>query len=170
MFFRMLDADRDGMIRADEWPRIHGWMESWTHANGLIALRPGDDGSTPSLAWKHEIGVPECPTPLIWQGRLYAVRNGGVVTCLETSTGALHYQDRLVAGGPYYASPVGGDGKIYFASARGTVSVAAAEATPRVLHVCELGEPISATPALVDNQVIIRSAQHVWLFAEDANP
>ncbi len=164
MFFRMLDGDNDGVIRAWEWPKIHEWVDSWNHANGLIALRPGSEGSTPSLAWEHAVGVPECPTPLVWDGRLYAIRNGGVVTCLEASTGELHFQERLAPGGPYYASPVGGDGKIYLASARGTLSILAAEKSPRVLATQDLGEPVWATPALAGTQVILRSEKHIWLF------
>ncbi len=165
MFFRMLDEDSDGQIQADEWPRIKSWMEPWTHANGLIALRPGRDGSTPSLAWQYEVGVPECPTPIIWDGRLYAVRNGGVVTCLNAATGELLFQERLAAAGPYYASPVAGDGKIYLASARGTITVVSAEPKPRVLSSQELGESISATPAIAGNQIIVRTEKHLWLFA-----
>lgn len=164
MFFRLLDADRDGWVRADEWPRIHSWMEPWNHANGLIALSPGDAGSTPSLAWQYETGVPECPTPLVLSGRLYTVRNGGVVTCLEAASGALHYQERIASGGPYYASPVGGDGKIYLASARGTLTVLAAETKPTLLDSRDLGEAIWATPALFGDQLIVRSERHLWLF------
>lgn len=169
MFFRMLDEDSDGSIQSDEWPRIHSWMEPWTHANGLIALRPGDTGTSPTLEWQYEVGVPECPTPIIWEGRLYAVRNGGVVTCLNAASGELLFQERLAAAGPYYASPVAGDGKIYLASARGTITVFSAEPKPRVLATRELGESISATPAIVDNQIIVRTEKHLWLFATPTN-
>ena len=165
MFFRMLDDDGDGRITAAEWPRIKTWMDPWNHANGIIALRPANDGSAPSLVWQHEVGVPECPTPIIYQDRLYAVRNGGVVTCLQADTGKLLFQDRCVAGGPYYASPVAGDGKIFLASARGTISILAAESDPRVLATLDLKEPISATPAIAGDQIIIRSGKHVWMFA-----
>lgn len=166
MFFRMLDEDKDGLIRENEWPRIHGWIDSWNHANGMIALRPSTDGSPPSLAWEYAVGVPECPTPILVDGRLYAIRNGGVVTCLEASSGTLHFQGRIAPGGPYYASPVSGDGKIYTASARGGIAVLTAEATPRVLSTLDLGEPIWGTPALVDSQVIVRSEKHIWVFQD----
>ncbi len=165
MFFRMLDDDRDGRIRAAEWPRIRTWMDPWNHANGIIALRPSKDGSAPSLVWQHEVGVPECPTPIIYNERLYAIRNGGVVTCLQADTGKLLFQDRFVAGGPYYASPVAGDGKIFLASARGTVTVLAAEVEPRILATVDLNESISATPALAGSQIVVRTDKHVWLFA-----
>jgi outer membrane protein assembly factor BamB len=109
--------------------------------------------------------VPECPTPIIYKDRLYAVRNGGVVTCLKADTGELLFQDRCVAGGPYYASMVAGDGKVFLASARGTVSILAADSEPRVLATVDLKESISATPAIADSQIIIRSNKHVWMFS-----
>jgi outer membrane protein assembly factor BamB len=110
------------------------------------------------------VGVPECPTPVICGGRLYAVRNGGVVTCLDVESGDELFQSRLISGGPYYASPVAGDGKIYMASERGTVSVLSAEATPRVLSSLDLGEKIWATPAVSLGNLFIRSEKHLWRF------
>lgn len=167
MFFRLLDENKDGQIRAEEWPRIHAWMEPWNHANGLIAVRPSGDGSAPQLAWQHEIGVPECPTPLLANGNLYAIRNGGVVTCLDPKSGELYFQERLAAGGPYYASPVGSNDGIYLASARGTLTVLSAEKQPRVLDTIDLDEHVWATPALADQHIVIRGEKHLWLFGPE---
>ncbi len=165
IFFRMLDADKDGQIAADEYLRLREWTDSMKHANGFIALRPSDVESAPELAWQTETGVPECPTPVLWQDRLYAVRNGGVLTCLDAKTGKELSRGRAAPGGPYYASPVAGDGKIYLASARGIVTVLQAEAEPTAIHRADLGEPVWATPALVPGAVIVRSEGHVWCFA-----
>ncbi len=118
IFFRMLDANRDGAIDSTEWPHIHAWMEPWTHANGLLAIKPGDADAAPNMVWQHASGVPECPSPLLFQDRLYEVRNGGVVTCLDAKSGEQLFHDRIAGPGPYYASPIVGDKKIYLASAR----------------------------------------------------
>ncbi len=67
-------------------------------------------------------GLPES-SPLYIDGRVYLIKNGGIASCLDAATGELRYQERLDAGGPYYSSPVVGDGKIYAASARGIVTV-----------------------------------------------
>jgi outer membrane protein assembly factor BamB len=166
MFWRLLDADRDGRIRADEWPRIHAWMEPWTHANGILALELGEGGTTPRIAWQHENGVPECPTPLLSGDLLFAVRNGGVLTCLDAASGTPHFQERLAARGPYYASPVASANTLYLASERGELSVLAVAKEPRLLSTRDLGEKIYATPALARGRVIVRSAEHLWAFAE----
>lgn len=170
LFFRMLDADANGEIVAAEWPRIEKWMEPWTHANGIIAIRPGPDGQGASLAWEHAEGVPECPTPLLAGGLLFAVRNGGVVTCLEAESGNSLFQGRLAGPGPYYASPVGGGGHLYLVSARGVVTVLRAAGQPEVVSAFDLGEPVWATPALSRGCLFLRSAGHLWMFQSPAGP
>lgn len=170
-FVRMLDEDKDGQIEQAEWPRLKAWTDSWKHANGFLAIRDagGSDAesrSVPELAWKTETGVPECPSPILIGERLFAVRNGGVVTCLDTTNGRVLSQTRAAAGGPYYASPVAADGKLYLASERGLLSVLEAADNPRRQASCELGEAIWGTPALVDGEVIVRSERHLWLFAD----
>ncbi len=164
IFFRLVDGNKNGQIEASEWPRLQEWVDSFQHANGFIALRIGDAKSAPELVWRAEIGVPECPTSLIVGDRLFAVRNGGVVTCLDIADGKPLFRERVAPGGPYYASPVMGDEKIFLASARGALSVLSATAPFHVLSTIELGEPIWATPALSPGSLIVRSEHHLWLF------
>lgn len=165
IFFRMLDSNEDQKIQADEYPRLKEWVDSFEHANGFIALQPGKLHSIPKLVWTHEPGVPECPSPIIYDGKLFAVRNGGVVTCLETETGNQLFQGRFAAGGPYYASIVGGDSKLFFASQRGQLTVLSADEKHEKLGSYDVGESIHATPALVPAGLVIRSKNHLWLFA-----
>jgi outer membrane protein assembly factor BamB len=147
-FFRMLDENRDLQIEAAEWPRLQNWVDSFNHANGFIGLRMVNARSAPEMIWRAETGVPECPTSLTVRDGLFAVRNGGVVTFLNLADGKTLFRKRVAPGGPYYASPILADGKIFLASARGEVSVLSAEIPFKVLSKADLGEPIWATPAL----------------------
>jgi outer membrane protein assembly factor BamB len=164
MFQRFLDVDRDGSITAKEYEKLEGWVASWEHLNGIVALRPPTKERGTELAWHFPRGVPECPSPLHFGGRIYMVMNGGTVTCLDAKSGALVFQDRLPARGPYYASLVGGDGKLYAASARGEVTVFAAEDKLRVLASTDLGERLMATPALSDGSVYVRTETKLRAF------
>ena len=110
IFWRFLDVDRDGRITAKEYEKLEAWVASWEHLNGIVALRPGTGEKPAELAWHYPRGVPECPSPLHAGGRVYMVMNGGTVTCLDARSGALLFQERLAARGPYYASLVAGDG------------------------------------------------------------
>lgn len=163
-FFRFLDADRDDKIEASEWPKMQAWIDTFEHRNAVVAIRPGDGEQGAEIRWQFGRGVPECPSPLVHDGRVYLVKNGGMITCLDAATGDLHFQGRLGSRGPHYASPVYGDGKIYSASARGQVTVFAAGPTLEVLARNDLGERIMATPALVDGRIYLRSAEHLWAF------
>ena len=66
-------------------------------------------------------------TPLLDHGILWLVKDGGIVTKLDALSGRLLQEERVAGSGSYFASPVSGDGKVYFASESGTVSVVAAE-------------------------------------------
>jgi len=122
-FFRGLDRDRDGQLTRAEWQRIVSWIDSFDWNNALIAFKPpGEKGGMPEIIWQHEHGVPECPSPLIHDGLVYMVKNGGIFTCLDAKSGELIYEDKTGAGGPYYASPVLADGKIYVRTQEGLYS------------------------------------------------
>lgn len=164
IFRRFLDVDRDGRITAEEYGKLRAWVDSWEHLNGIVALRPGDGERPAELAWHYPRGVPECPSPLYLDGRVYMVMNGGTLTCLDAAAGTLVFQERLPARGPYYASLVGGDGKLFAASAHGGLTVLAAADELRVLSSVDLGERLMATPALSDGVVYVRTETHLHAF------
>ena len=164
IFFRFLDVDGDGFLRENEWGKLVDWLGAFEHANALVAVRPGKDGAPAELAWQQTRGVPECPSPLYYDGRVYLVKNGGMVSCIDAATGELKYQERSGARGPFYASPVAGDGKIYTASARGVITVLAAGDELKVLASNDLGERIMATPALVGGRVFVRTEEALYAF------
>lgn len=164
LFWRFLDVDRDGKLTAGEYPKLEQWVASWEHLNGVVALRPSADGKSSELAWHYPRGVPECPSPLFLDGRLYMVMNGGQVTVLEAATGALVYQERLPARGPYYASLVAADGKLYAASARGELCAFKSGPKLEVLSTLDLDERLMATPALAGGTLYVRTETHLHAF------
>lgn len=164
-FHRRLDTDRDGKLTEEEWQGLLEWIDSFPQKNAILAVKPpGEAGGLPEIVWQFERGVPEVPSPLYCRGRVYTVKNGGLVTCLDAKSGELLFLERLDAGGPYYASLVAGNGKIYAASTRGEVTVFAAADELKVLAKSDLGERISATPALLEGHVYVRGDRHLFAF------
>jgi outer membrane protein assembly factor BamB len=164
-FHRYLDVDRNGRITEKEWGKMIAFLDRFTFENALLAVKPGvEKGEQTRIVWKHPKGVPECPSPLLHEGRIHMVKNGGLITCLDAKTGEVKYQGRLGAGGPYYASMVTGDGKIYASSARGVVTVLKLGDKLEVLARNDLKERIMASPAIVDGRIYVRTAKHLFAF------
>ena len=133
-----------------------------------MAIKPGGHGDVTKthVRWRHERALPEVPSPLYYRGRVYMVRDGGLISCLDAKTGQLLYRERVGAAGVYFSSPVAGDGKVYVASQRGVITVLAGGDAFKVLARNDLGEPIQATPALVDGKLYVRTEKHLYAFGE----
>lgn len=83
----------------------------------------------------------------------------GVLSCQDVESGEIHWTQRL--GSRCLASLAAGDGKIYALDQEGTLHVFAADATETVLATHTLSESCSATPALVDGAVFVRTSRHL---------
>jgi outer membrane protein assembly factor BamB len=166
LFFEFFDVNRDGIFTQDEWEVMQGFVKQ--NENNVSAIRPGGSGNIQAshIAWKGTRGISEMPSPLFYRDRLYFVKDGGLLTVYEPKSGQLVLdRERLGATGQFVASPVAAGGLIYAASVPGKVVVFKAGDTLEVLARNDLGEHITATPAIVEGQIYIRTAQHLWAFA-----
>ena len=92
--------------------------------NRAVAVKPGGKGE---VAWSYTKGLPFVPSPIVYRDRLYMLKDGPQMTCLDAKTGKPVYEtERFKAGARYYASPVAANGHIYVAALDGTVAVIAA--------------------------------------------
>ncbi len=135
--------------------------------HGLIAVKLGGEGELPAsrILWKEAKSIPEVPSPVLYEGLLYMVRNGGVLTCLDPNTGKVVYRERVGSGGPYFSSLVAAGGLILASSFEGKmVAVRAGNKFEIVAH-SDFEEPIQATPAAAYDTVFVRTAKHLYAFA-----
>lgn len=166
-FFSSYDRNHDKRITREEWESFAAALARGE--NSVFAVRPGGQGDITQthIAWKQTRGLPYVPSPLLYRGNIYLVKDGGMVSCFNARTGEpVYQQERIGALGNYYASPVAADGRIYVASVNGVLSVLDAGETPTVLGRTEFKERLVATPAIVDNQLYVRTADHLWAFGE----
>jgi len=167
-YFKSFDANGDGKVTAEDLDLMKSRMAKGD--NVLVAVKPGGKGelTKEAVAWKQTGGLPYVPSPLYYRGRVYLVRDGGMVSCFDAKTGAPFYEkERLDAVGNYYASPVAADGRVYFISLTGKVTVVEAGGeTPKVLSRASFGERICATPALVGKTLYLRTASALFAFAQ----
>jgi outer membrane protein assembly factor BamB len=187
--FASADADKDGRVTGTEIPEAHrrralSWadldadkhltVEEWNYykaamdsENGLLAIRLGGSGDMTEQAvkWVYRRAVPQLPSPIVYENVLYVVNDGGIVTSLDPETGAVIQQGRLKGAiDSYYASPVAGDGKLYFTSEKGKVSVLRPGGSLDPVVVNDLLEDVYATPALVNGRIYIRTRNMLYAF------
>ena len=169
--FRGLDLRRgnaDGAVTEEEFKRgAFGTPQD----GGLVRTRiggRGDVGAT-HIMWRYDKGLPYFTGALLYDGVLYTLRNG-TLTTFSPDTGAMLKQQRVMnALGEYYASPIAGDGKIYLVNLDGQVTVLKAGAQWEVLSTGDLHERVTATPAIADGRVYIRTDGMLYCFGPPAS-
>jgi outer membrane protein assembly factor BamB len=162
--FNRMDLDQDGLLNQQEWERHAAVFRQ--AQNSVMAIKPvgrGELGST-VVVWKHSRGIPYVATPVLYQGIVWLVKEGGIVTKLRAADGRLLGEERLPGFGNYFASPVAGDGKVYFASEPGNLSVLAAEPGWRLVSSHDFHEKIYATPLLDSGRLYLRTDRALYCF------
>jgi outer membrane protein assembly factor BamB len=165
-FYRGFDVNRDGKIDKRDWDQILAAVAKGE--NVMVAVKPGGRGniSQTHVAWKATRGLPYVASPLYYDGRIYLIKNGGMISSFDAKSGkAFYLQERLEAGGNYYSSPVAADGHIYIASVSGKLTVVKAGGEkPEILHQAEFGERIFASPALAGDKLFLRTRATLYAF------
>jgi outer membrane protein assembly factor BamB len=88
----------------------------------------------------------------------------GIVTCVDARTGERIWQERI--GGIFSASPVAGDGKIYFVSETGETVVLAAGREPSLLERNPIEGRLIASPAISNGRLYLRTDDHLLSIGE----
>jgi outer membrane protein assembly factor BamB len=105
--------------------------------------------------WTQTKYSPDCPTPVVYEGNLFMIRDDGNASCLDLKTGQPHWQERLFSDN-VKVSPVAGDGKVYFLSGQGNCTVVKASSKFEVLATNEFNQATLSTPAISHGALFIR--------------
>jgi outer membrane protein assembly factor BamB len=129
--------------------------------NGMIALSAAKlaAGGDP-VVWTSRGGASALATPVLYDGRIYAVSAAGIATCTDAETGAILWRQRLA--GEYRSSPVAVAGHVYFTDETGRTTVVAAGPVFQLVAENDVGEPVVATLAPVDGAFYIRGQHHLF--------
>jgi hypothetical protein len=170
-------------------------LETGPRGGGTMAVRAGGEGdvSKTRVLWRGKERT-RIGTPIVDGGRIYWFSNR-TANCLDAATGKQVYQVRLDGGtaaaagagqgrsrrpgggpggrpnirGMDYSSPVLAGGKIYFVSRSGVIYVYATGPEFKLLgqnrFASDRGD-FSATPAISDGQLFIRSSKYLYCVAE----
>ncbi|MDZ4799873.1 MAG: PQQ-binding-like beta-propeller repeat protein [Bryobacteraceae bacterium] len=165
-FDEYLDLDDSGFLEEHDWKQL---QERRLGENAVRAYRiggaQGDITDTHQL-WKSSKSLPNVPSPLVYQGIVYLLKEGGIFTSYDAKTGETLKQARLAgAPGDYYASPIAADGRIYAISEEGKVVVLAAGGQWQITRINTLDDECKATPAVADNKLYVRTRSALYCFA-----
>lgn len=127
----------------------------------LVAVRPQKPGSAKGeLVYDIRRSVPLVPCFVVKDGLLYLWTDGGIVTCVDATTGKEHWRERVR--GEFYSSPIWILGRLYCISKRGQIVVLAAGRKFEVLARMELGDKTFATPAIANGVMYLRTQTRLY--------
>jgi outer membrane protein assembly factor BamB len=164
--FGAMDLNSDGFIDRDEWDRM---TVSANGEFGLTAIRPGGKGdlTKTGIVWRSKKNFPTVSTPVVYEGIFYMIKSGGIIGSFRPETGELLKLGRTKeALEEHYASVVAADGKLFFLSESGKLTVAKAGRQWEVLAVNDLGEECHATPAIAGKNIYVRTKTSLYAFGE----
>jgi outer membrane protein assembly factor BamB len=123
----------------------------------LIGAKLGAADEPPVETYRLDKSIPNIPTPIVAGDLVFLWYDRGVVTCIDGATGKLHWRQRV--GGNFHCSPVLAGDRIFCISLDGEVVVISAKDKYELLGRSHLEEPVTATPAVADGRMLIRTEQ-----------
>jgi outer membrane protein assembly factor BamB len=127
-----------------------------------MAIRLGGRGDITNthVAWRVPTGGPYVSSLVHYQGVIYMSTDNGILSAVDSSNGQRLWQERV--GGTFSASPIAGDGKVYFVSEGGETIVIKAGRTFDVIARNTLGGHFVASPAAGGGRIFLRADDRLF--------
>jgi outer membrane protein assembly factor BamB len=153
----------ESLLYLDSFDRLTGGR------GALMAIRPGAAGNAEShVAWSVRLDGYRNASPLLYQSCLYILeQNGGIIHCLEASTGAEHYRKRLPKASGFTSSPLGNNGNVYCLDQKGRTIVVEAGPELKVRSSNDLNEMCWASSAVCGKRLLIRALDHLYCIGSE---
>jgi len=125
-----------------------------------VRLDGSGDVTDTSRLWTREGTGSFVPTPAIYDGKLFIVRDEGEVECLDLTTGQTLWSERFPKHRmKFYSSPLIAGGMLYAAREDGVVFVADVRSKFELLSENDMGQRIIASPVPVGGRLLIRGEE-----------
>ena len=136
-------------------------------SNGLTVLEPGTNGGFTQV-WRSAQMRPGTASPVVLGNRVFALNDGGILSCADTQDGRRLWQLRLK--GSFSATPVSAGGRLYCVNEEGLVQVVdPAAPAGAVLSELALHETIIGTPSIAADSLFVRSDGHLWRIGRNSS-
>lgn len=153
----------DGM-NASARPLYSNGLVFITNGMGsMVAVRPNGKGDVTGshIAWSATKGVAKKSSQLVVDDLLYMTSDDGIISAREPKSGDILWQKR--AGGSFAASPIYAGGYIYAFNVEGEIFTIKPGEKYELVAETTLGDGFMASPAVVGNDLILRSKSHLYL-------
>ena len=158
---KLLWTARTGGMNASGCPQYgHGLVYVNNGMGSMSAIKPEGTGDLEAV-WSTRRNIPKKSSMILHGAHLYMAADTGVASCLEAKTGKTVWSERLNAG-EFAASPLISKGRIYSFSMKGSVVVVSASPKFEVLARGKFDDGFMATPAVIDNALILRTKSAVY--------
>ena len=133
-----------------------------------VRLSGSGDVTETAHVWERDDTSSFVPSPLVYQGKVYLVRDAGEVECLEVSSGKTVWSSRFPKSrSKFYASPLIAGDKLYAAREDGAMFVArVSNGKFEMLSESDAGQSVIGSPIPMDNQILIRGENNLLCFGE----
>ncbi len=132
----------------------------------VMAIELGHEGDltgSEKVRWTLDRGAPYVPSPMVWGDEIYLLEDRSFLSCVRIEDGHPYYlKQRLPGALNFSASPVGAADRIYLLSEDGQGIVVRRGMDPEILAINQLEGRFQASPAIVGDQIFIRSADHLY--------
>ena len=128
----------------------------------ILALKLGGSGLLDETAvlWRSTKSAPNKPSVCFDGTRVLAVDDNGMAGAINAKTGADLWRERI--GGNYSASPLLAEGRVYFFSEEGKVTVLAAADSFTKLAEGKFDDGFMASPAVSGKSLILRTKTAIY--------
>jgi outer membrane protein assembly factor BamB len=130
---------------------------------GLSALSYDPATREASLLWQQRNLRCENVSPVVHEGRVYTIKDSGILVCGDAADGNVLWQLRLK--GPVWATPVIAGGHLYAVSHDGLVQVVRTGKAGDLVGRGQIDPGVLATPAVVDGALYLRTNRNLWKIA-----
>jgi len=129
-----------------------------------VKLNGSGDVTETHIAWKSDRQIPQKPSMIGLDGRLYFVSDKGIVRCVNAETGEDVWFNRL--SGDYSASPLESEGHLYFCNQDGLCTVLHVGDEYKELAKNTLDAGCMASPAVAEKALFLRTTTHLYRVEE----
>lgn len=135
------------------WGKNEAWLKC------IDATKSGNV-TTNGLIWSYPLEKHVMCTPAIVNGLVFIADCGRKFHCVDAESGKPMWTHDI--NGEAWASPLAADGKVFLGTRGGSFYVFAASREQQLLSTCDLGQPVSSTPAAANGVLFVASMNRLY--------